>query len=103
MLTKSPPRWTMFEPFAWWGRGGLWSDVSNGHNPSSFNGFRSRRPVAQSTVRPTPVVVPSPALKASVNKAAYGYTHKHVGPRERVGNKGGTLRNRLRAVMGEKK
>jgi hypothetical protein len=43
------------------------------------------------------------ALKASVNKAAYAYTDKHVGPRERVGNKGGTLGNRLRAVMAGKK
>ncbi|MCX5800858.1 MAG: hypothetical protein NTX17_05660 [Candidatus Eisenbacteria bacterium] len=42
------------------------------------------------------------ALKASVNKAAYTYTEKHVGPRERVGNKGGTLGNRLRAVMAGK-
>ncbi|MCX5800888.1 MAG: hypothetical protein NTX17_05815 [Candidatus Eisenbacteria bacterium] len=34
---------------------------------------------------------------------AYAYTDKHVGPRERVGNKGGTLGNRLRAVMAGKK
>jgi len=30
-------------------------------------------------------------------------TEKRVGPRERVGNKGGTLGNRLRAVMAGKK
>jgi hypothetical protein len=41
-------------------------------------------------------------LNGSVNKAAYAYTDKHVGPRERVGNKGGTLGNRLRAVMAGK-
>jgi len=35
-------------------------------------------------------------------KAAYAYTEKHVGPRERVGNKGGTLGNRLRAMMAGK-
>jgi hypothetical protein len=48
-------------------------------------------------------LIPLAALKASVNKAAYAYTQKHVGPRERVGNKGGTLGNRLRAVMAGKK
>jgi hypothetical protein len=42
-------------------------------------------------------------LVVSINKAAYGYTERHVGPHERVGNKGGTLANRLRAVMAEKK
>jgi len=36
-------------------------------------------------------MIPLAALKASVNKAAYAFTDKHVGPRERVGNKGGTL------------
>jgi len=48
-------------------------------------------------------IIPLAALKASIGKAAYGYTDKHVGPRERVGNKGGTLGNRLRAVMAGKK
>ena len=47
--------------------------------------------------------IPLAALKASINKAAYAHTDKHVGSRERVGNKGGTLGNRLRAVLGEKK
>ena len=41
--------------------------------------------------------------KASIGKAAYAYTDKHVGPRERVGNKGGTLSNRLRALLAEKR
>jgi hypothetical protein len=48
-------------------------------------------------------LIPLATLKASVNKAAYAYTDKHVGQRERVGNKGGTLGNRLRAVMAGKK
>jgi len=48
-------------------------------------------------------LIPLAALKASINKAAYAYTDKHVGPRERVGNKGGTLGNRLRVVMAGKK
>jgi len=48
-------------------------------------------------------LIPLAALKASIGKVAYAYTDKHVGPRERVGNKGGTLGNRLRAVMAGKK
>jgi hypothetical protein len=40
---------------------------------------------------------------ASIGKAACGSTDKHVGPRERVGNKEGTPGNRLRAVMAGKK
>jgi hypothetical protein len=48
-------------------------------------------------------IIPLATLKQSIGKAAYAYTEKHVGPRERVGNKGGTLGNRLRAVMAGKK
>jgi hypothetical protein len=48
-------------------------------------------------------LIPLAMLKASIGKAAYTYTEKHVGPRERVGNKGGTLGNKLRAVMVGKK
>jgi hypothetical protein len=51
----------------------------------------------------TEEVIPLAMLKASIGKAAYAYTDKYVGPRERVGNKGGTLWNRLRAVMAGKK
>ncbi|MCX5800883.1 MAG: hypothetical protein NTX17_05790 [Candidatus Eisenbacteria bacterium] len=47
-------------------------------------------------------LIPLAVLKASIGKAAYAYTEKHVGPRERVGNKGGTLGNRIRAVMSGK-
>ena len=45
-------------------------------------------------------LIPLAVLKASTGKAAYAYADKHVGPRERVGNKGGTLANRLRGVVG---
>jgi len=38
-------------------------------------------------------------VKASINKAAYAYTDKHLGPKEEIGNKGGSLSNRLRAVL----
>jgi len=47
----------------------------------------------------TEEVIPLTALKESINKAAYGDTDKHVGPKEEVGNKGGSLSNRLRAVL----
>ncbi|MCL6546845.1 MAG: hypothetical protein K6T61_16650 [Bryobacteraceae bacterium] len=47
----------------------------------------------------TEEVIPLAALKESINKAAYGYTGKWLGPREEVGNKGGSLSNRLRAVL----
>ena len=39
------------------------------------------------------------ALKESINKASYAYTDRVLGPREKVGNKGGSLSNRLRAVL----
>lgn len=47
----------------------------------------------------TEEVIPLAALKESINKAAYAFTDKHVGPKEEVGNKGGSLSNRLRAVL----
>jgi hypothetical protein len=47
----------------------------------------------------TEEVIPMAALKESVNKAAYAYTDKHVGLRDKVGNKGGSLSNRLRAAI----
>ncbi len=49
----------------------------------------------------TEEVIPLSALKASLGKCAYGYTDKHLGPREKVGNKGGGLRNRLAAALAE--
>ena len=47
----------------------------------------------------TEEVIPFAALEESINKAAYAYTEKHLGPKEEIGNKGGSLSNRLRAVM----
>jgi hypothetical protein len=47
----------------------------------------------------TEEVIPLAALRESINKAAYAYTEKHLGPKEEIGNKGGSLSNRLRAVM----
>ncbi|GAB4142343.1 MAG: hypothetical protein Fur0037_09480 [Planctomycetota bacterium] len=47
----------------------------------------------------TQEVIPLADLEASINKAAYAYTDKHVGPKEEVSNKGGSLSNRLRAVL----
>jgi len=60
----------------------------------------------------TEEVIPLAALKESVNREAYRYAEAHIGPREKVGNKGGSLpacaappagaagrSNRLRAVL----
>lgn len=47
----------------------------------------------------TEEVIPLVALKESINKAAYAYTKKHLGPKTEIGNKGGSLSNRLRAVL----
>jgi len=47
----------------------------------------------------TEEVIPLAALKESVNREAYKYVEAHIGPREKIGNKGGSLSNRLRAVL----
>jgi len=47
----------------------------------------------------TEEVIPLVVLKESINKAAYAYTDKHLGPKEEIGNKGGSLSNRLRAIL----
>jgi len=47
----------------------------------------------------TEELIPLATLKESVNKAAYAYTEKHLGSKEKVGNKGGSLSNRLRAIL----
>ena len=39
------------------------------------------------------------ALKESINKSAYAYTDKHLGPNEEIDNKGGSFSNRLPAAM----
>jgi len=48
----------------------------------------------------TEEVIPFENLKETLNQTAYAYTDKHLGPRETIGNKGGSLSNRLRAAMG---
>lgn len=47
----------------------------------------------------TAEVIPFATLKNSVNREAYRYTDTHLGPRTAVGNKGGSLSNRLRAAL----
>lgn len=47
----------------------------------------------------TEEVIPMADLDRSVSDAAYAYTDKHIGPREVVGNKGGSLYNRIRAAL----
>ncbi len=47
----------------------------------------------------TEEVIPTAKLKESVMRSAYDYTGKWIGPREKVGNKGGSLSNRLRKIM----
>lgn len=45
-------------------------------------------------------MVPLWVLKESTVNAAYAYIRKHPGPKEKISNKGGSLSNRLRAVLG---
>ena len=47
----------------------------------------------------TEEVIPMKALSESVSRAAYAYTDKHIGPKEKIGNKGGGLGNRIRAAL----
>jgi len=44
-------------------------------------------------------VIPKAKLKVSINKSAYDYCDEVLGPREEVGNKGGSLSSRLRAAL----
>ena len=50
----------------------------------------------------TEEVIPMKALRASISKTACAYTDKRLGPREKVGNKGGSLSNGMRAVLARK-
>ena len=50
----------------------------------------------------TEEIISTAALNESINKAAYAYTDTHIGPKEEVGNKGGSLSNRLSAVLAVK-
>jgi len=43
-------------------------------------------------------VISAETLNQSINKTAYGYTEKHLRPKEKIGNKGSTLSKRLRAL-----
>lgn len=47
----------------------------------------------------TEQVIPFAALKQSIGKAAVAYVEKFIGDRATVGNKQGSLGNRLRAVL----
>ena len=47
----------------------------------------------------TEELIPLTTLKESINKAAYAYTDKHLGPKGAIANKGGPLSNRLRAAV----
>lgn len=47
----------------------------------------------------TEEVIPFAVLQSELNQAAYTYTDKHLGTRETIGNKGGSLSNRLRAAL----
>jgi hypothetical protein len=47
----------------------------------------------------TEEVIPDQKLKESVSREAYAYTEKHLGPKSEIGNKGGGLGNRIRAVL----
>ena len=46
----------------------------------------------------TEEIITTKNLNESLTKSAYAYTEKHLGPREEIGNKGGGLSNRLRAL-----
>ena len=46
----------------------------------------------------TEKVISAEALNKSLNLAAYSYTETTLGPKEEIGNKGGTLSNRLRKL-----
>ena len=47
-------------------------------------------------------VIPMAKLEVSIGKFALQYCEKHIGAREVMGNKAGSLSNRLRAVLKKK-
>ena len=47
----------------------------------------------------TEETIPIAKLRGSIGKAAYQYTEKHIGPKDIVGNKAGSLANRLRTII----
>jgi hypothetical protein len=50
----------------------------------------------------TAELIPAAKLRVSIGKSAQQYCERWIGERSRVGNKAGSLSNRLRAVMKEK-
>ncbi len=48
----------------------------------------------------TEEVIPLAVLKEFINKAAYSCTERHLGPKEEIGNIGGSLSNRLGSLIG---
>jgi hypothetical protein len=50
----------------------------------------------------TEEVIPDRALKESIGRAALAYTEKFIGPKATIGNKQGSLGNRIRAVLAKK-
>lgn len=50
----------------------------------------------------TEQVISFAVLKESIGKAALGYTEKFIGPKATIGNKQGSLGNRIRAVLAKK-
>jgi hypothetical protein len=50
----------------------------------------------------TEKVIPDRALKDSIGRAALAYTEKFIGPKATIGNKQGSLGNRIRAVLAKK-
>lgn len=45
--------------------------------------------------------IPTQDIRDAITRVSYGYAERHIGPREKAGNKGGTLSNRLRAALRE--
>ncbi len=49
----------------------------------------------------TKTLLTNSVLEESINAAAFGYTDKHIGPKEKIGNKGAGLYLRIRKAMGD--
>lgn len=78
------------------GRGGNITDMVRFEVEKSDRGVRVRmkgRPKTEETI-------PFDRFKeSSISAVAYAYTEKHIGPREKVGNKGGSLSNKIRFLL----
>ena len=60
---------------------------------------RTRGSTASQLKRKRPNDSQHKTLKQSIGKAALAYTEKFIGPKETIGNKQGSLGNRIRAVL----